>query len=136
MSDAAAGLVRLRSAHSVEETLARLHDLLAQHGIGVACHVSHSAAAAKAGLTMPQTELLLFGNPNAGTPLMLESPTLAIDLPLKALLSQDAKGAVWLSYNSIEYLRERHHVTADMSALAAAEPLFRQAVAQDSPAKT
>ena len=123
------GMIHLRSARSVAETIATLQELLTQRGVSIACHVSHSSAAAKAGLAMPPTELLIFGNPRAGTPLMLASPTLALDLPLKALVWQDAEGAVWLSYNDIGYLRERHHITADMSALAAPEPLFRQAAA-------
>lgn len=121
------GMIHLRSTRSVAETLTALETLLTERGIQIACHVSHSGAAAKAGLTMPPTELLIFGNPKAGTPLMLRAPSLALDLPLKALVWQDAEGTVWLSYNDVADLRERHQVPGDLHALAAAEPLFREA---------
>jgi uncharacterized protein (DUF302 family) len=76
--------------------------------------VDHSGEAAKAGLHMPNTKLLIFGNPKAGTPVMLAAPSAAIDLPLKILVAEDAAGKVWVSYNSAEYLQERHGVPADL----------------------
>lgn len=121
------GMTHLRSSRSVAETLSALQELLAKRGVPIACHVSHSDAARAAGLAMRPTELLIFGNPKAGTPLMLATPTLALDLPLKALIWEDADGAIWLTYNSVAYLRERHGSVADMHALAAVEPLFHQA---------
>jgi uncharacterized protein (DUF302 family) len=102
------GLIHLSSPHSVPETVAALEEVLRSRNIPVVAKVDHSGDAAKAGLQMPPTVLLIFGNPVAGTPLMLASPTVAIDLPLKALAWQDAEGRVWLSYNSPGYLRERH----------------------------
>jgi uncharacterized protein (DUF302 family) len=102
------GIVHLRSPYSVPETLQRLEALIATKRLVLFARVDHSGEAAKAGLQMPPTELLLFGSPTSGTPLMIASPTLAIDLPLKALAWQDAEGVVWLSYNTPEYLQQRH----------------------------
>jgi uncharacterized protein (DUF302 family) len=76
--------------------------------------VDHSGEAEKAGLKMRPTQLLIFGSPKAGTPLMIASPTLAIDLPLKALVWEDADGRVWVSYNSPDYLQQRHGIPADL----------------------
>ena len=104
------GIVHLRSPYPVLETLQRLEKLVAAKGLTIFARVHHSDEAAKAGLEMRPTELLLFGSPQSGTPLMIASPALAIDLPLKALAWQDAEGIVWLSYNSPEYLQQRHHI--------------------------
>jgi uncharacterized protein (DUF302 family) len=76
--------------------------------------VDHSGEAKKIGLEMPPTKLLIFGNPKGGTPLMLAAPSVAIDLPLKILIAQDTGGRVWISYNSPEYLAERHGLPADL----------------------
>jgi uncharacterized protein (DUF302 family) len=108
------GMVHLSSHYSVPETLQRLESLLQAKGVSVFARVDHSGEAEKAGLKMHPTQLLIFGSPKAGTPLMLASPTLAIDLPLKALAWEDADGKVWLSYNSPEYLRQRHNVPNDL----------------------
>jgi uncharacterized protein (DUF302 family) len=108
------GMVHLRSPHTVPETLARLEALLKAKGVTLFARVDHSGEAEKAGLRMRPTQLLIFGSPKAGTPLMVASPTLAIDLPLKALAWEDADGAVWLSYNSPEYLQQRHKFPADL----------------------
>lgn len=105
-----AGMVHLRSHHTVPETLERLESALRAHGLNIFGRVDHSGEAAKVGLTMRPTQVLIFGSPKAGTPLMAAAPTLAIDLPLKALVWEDAGGAVWLSYNSPEYLARRHNV--------------------------
>jgi uncharacterized protein (DUF302 family) len=102
------GIVTLPSKHSVAETVGKLTAILQSKGVTLFATVDHSGEAQKAGLQMPDTKLLIFGSPKAGTPLMLAAPSIAIDLPLKILVWQDAAGKVWVSYNSPEYLRERH----------------------------
>src|SRR3989475_4445396 len=104
------GIIDARSQHSVEQTVERLTALLHAKGVTVFALVDHSGEAAKVGMKMPPTKLLIFGNPKAGTPLMLASPSVAIDLPLKILVWEDARGRAWLSYNSPAYLQERHGV--------------------------
>ena len=108
------GLVHLSSAHSVVDTVARLEAVLQVKGVPILAQIDHSGDAAKVGLTMPPTTLLIFGNPRSGTPLMISAPTVAIDLPLKALIRQDTDGKVWLSYNSPEYLQNRHGIPDDL----------------------
>ena len=108
------GLIHLRSPYSVPETLKRLEALLTAKGLMVFGRVDHSGEAAKVGLTMRPTQLIIFGSPKAGTPLMVASPTLAIDLPLKALAWEDADGKVWLSSNSPEYLKTRHGIPDEL----------------------
>jgi uncharacterized protein (DUF302 family) len=108
------GMVHLRSARSVPETLARLKELVQARGISVVAEIDHSGAAAQVGLTMRPTELLIFGNAKAGTPLMIACPTLALDLPLKALIWQDSEGQAWLSFNSPAYLQQRHGIPAEL----------------------
>jgi uncharacterized protein (DUF302 family) len=98
----------------VDETVAKLKTLLQTKGIELFVLVDHSGEAAKVGLKMPNTKLLIFGNPKGGTPLMLASPSIAIDLPLKILVAEDAQGKVWISYNSPEYLKERHGLPQDL----------------------
>ena len=102
------GVIDVPSRFSVPETLARLQAILKENSITVFALIDHSGEAAKAGLSMRPTQLLIFGSPKGGTPLMVAAPRLAIDLPLKALAWEDEKGQVRLSYNSPEYLRERH----------------------------
>jgi uncharacterized protein (DUF302 family) len=104
----ASGIIDVPSRYSVPETLARLQSILKEKGLTVFALVDHSGEAEKAGLTMRPTQLLIFGSPKSGTPLMVAAPRLAIDLPLKALVWQDEQGQVWLSYNSPDYLHERH----------------------------
>ena len=130
MSNAASnGLIHLSSKHSVEETMARLEELLTQKGLTIFARVDHSGEAAKAGLEMRPTKLLIFGSPKAGTPLMQASPTLAIDLPLKALLWADDAGKVWLTYNDPTYLRHRHDVPQELLPnIAGVSGLFAKAV--------
>jgi uncharacterized protein (DUF302 family) len=108
------GLVHLRSSYSVPETLRRLESVLQARSLTVFGRVDHSGEAEKVGLKMRPTQLIIFGSPKAGTALMVASPTLAIDLPLKALVWEDAGGEVWLSYNSPEYLQQRHNVPDDL----------------------
>jgi uncharacterized protein (DUF302 family) len=92
----------------------RLQSILAGKGLQVFALVDHSGEAEKAGMKLRPTKLLIFGSPKAGTPLMAAAPTLAIDLPLKALVWQDDGGKVWVTYNRPEYLQERHGVPADL----------------------
>lgn len=128
MTDAQ-GLIHLESSYTADETLRRLESLLSARQIQIFCRIDHSGEAAKAGLTLRPTQLLIFGSPKAGTPLMVAAPSIAIDLPLKALVWQDDQGKVWLTYNSAEYLAQRHHLSGTTPpALAAVVPLFEQAV--------
>jgi len=123
------GMILLSSRHSVAETLARLEALVKTKGLTVFCCVDHRGEAAKAGLKMNPTQLVIFGSPKAGTPLMIASPTLAIDLPLKALIWEDAGGQVWLSYNSPEYLKQRHNIPDDLLPnIAGVGPLLEKIV--------
>ena len=102
------GIITQPSHHAVDETVERLKRLLQAKGIALFALVDHSGEAGKVGMNMPPTKLLIFGNPKAGTPLMVAAPSIALDLPLKILVWQDGSGKVWLSYNSPAYLRERH----------------------------
>jgi uncharacterized protein (DUF302 family) len=124
------GLASVRSAHSVDETLQRLRTLLDSKGVTVFALVDHSGEAGKVGMAMPPTKLLLFGNPAAGTPVMLARPGIAIDLPLKILIREDGDGAVWLMWNDAEYLQQRHQIPEALTVpLRAAELLARQVAA-------
>jgi uncharacterized protein (DUF302 family) len=102
------GIVNKPSNHSVDETLRKLQDLLETKGIAIFALVDHSGEAKKVGMQMPNTKLLIFGNPKGGTPLMLATPSIAIDLPLKILIWEDEQGKSWVSYNDPQYLAERH----------------------------
>jgi uncharacterized protein (DUF302 family) len=102
------GMVHRSSPYCVDETLERLGTVLKSLGIPILANIDHSGGAAAMGLSMKPTKLVIFGNAKAGTPLMLAAPTLALDLPLKALVWEDAEGKVWVSYNTPEYLQERH----------------------------
>ena len=104
------GIVCKLSSHSVDETVTKLSAILASKKVTLFALVDHSGEAEKVGLHMPPTKLLIFGSPKAGTPLMLASPSSAIDLPLKILVAQDPQGKVWISYNSPEYLQQRHNL--------------------------
>ena len=114
LSSAANGIVSKPSAHPVDETVEKLKGILQAKGVMLFALVDHSGEAAKAGLKMPPTKLLIFGSPKAGTPLMLASPSVAIDLPLKILVSEDTSGKVWVSYNSPAYLGERHSLPQEL----------------------
>jgi uncharacterized protein (DUF302 family) len=104
------GIVALRSKHSVDQTVEKLGAILQAKGVKIFALIDHSGEAQNAGMKMPPTKLLIFGNPKAGTPLMLASPSTAIDLPLKLLVSEDSTGQVWISYNSPSYLQTRHNL--------------------------
>ncbi len=108
------GIVSRLSSHSVDETVAKLQALLDERKIMLFAVVDHSGEAAKVRMNMPPTKLLIFGNPKSGTPLMLAAPSIAIDLPLKILVWEDSQEKVWLSYNSTEYLAERHGLPQDL----------------------
>jgi uncharacterized protein (DUF302 family) len=108
------GIVKIPSHHSVDETVDRLKTILQSKGVTLFALVDHSGEAEKVGLKMPPTKLLIFGNPKSGTPLMLAAPSIAIDLPLKILVAEDSQGKVWISYNSAEYLKERHGLPQDL----------------------
>lgn len=111
---AESGIIHLASPYSVSETLRRLESLLQARGLAIFARIDHSGEAEKAGLKMRPTQLLIFGSPKQGTPLMVASPTLAIDLPLKALAWEDASGKIWLSYNTPEYLKQRHNIPDEL----------------------
>ena len=108
------GLIDIRSSHSVDETVEKLKGILQSKGIALFALVDHSEAAIKAGMKMRPTKLLIFGNPKAGTPVMLAAPSSAIDLPLKILIWEDAQGKVWVTYNSLAYLQERHNLPPEV----------------------
>jgi uncharacterized protein (DUF302 family) len=122
------GIITRPSRHSVAQTVETLTAVLRAKGVTLFALVDHSGEAAKVGMTLPPTKLLIFGNPKAGTPLMLAAPTVAIDLPLKILVWEDGQGRVWLSYNSPAYLMERHGVPqALLPNIAVVETLAREA---------
>lgn len=123
------GLVQVASRYSVDETVNRLESMLGQKGLQTFIVVDHSGEAAKVGLTMRPTKVVIFGSPKGGTPLMIAAPSLAIDLPLKALVAEDENGKVWVSYNSPEYLQQRHGVPeALIKNIAGAGALVAKAV--------
>jgi uncharacterized protein (DUF302 family) len=123
------GLINLPSRHSVDETFDRLKAFLREKSITIFAEVDHSGEAEKIGLTMRPTRLLIFGSPKAGTPLMQAAPTVAIDLPLKALVWEDAEGKVWLTYNTPAYLQARHGFPQELIAnLPGVNALFAKAV--------
>jgi uncharacterized protein (DUF302 family) len=110
------GIVDIRSNHSVDATVENLKRILEARSVTLFAIVDHSGEAAKVGMVMRPTKLLIFGSPKAGTPLMLAAPGIAIDLPLKILVWEDQTGQAWVSYNSPEYLRSRHNLPAELMA--------------------
>lgn len=108
------GIVNVSSPRSVAESLARLEAIVAEKDLTVFARVDHSGEAKKVGLDMLPTQLLIFGSPKAGTPVMVAAPSAALDLPLKVLAWQDEHGKVWLSYNEPEYLQDRHSIPSDL----------------------
>ena len=122
------GIVDIPSNHSVDETVERLKGILEAKGVTLFALIDHSGEAAKAGMKMRPTKLLIFGSPKAGTPIMQATPSIAIDLPLKILIWEDATGKTWLSYNSPAYLQERHGVPNDLlPSLSVVEALAAKA---------
>ncbi len=108
------GIVDKLSNHSVEQTVEKLKNILQSKGVTLFAVIDHSGEAEKAGMKMLPTKLLIFGSPKAGTPLMLAAPSIALDLPLKILVWQDAEGKVWVTYNSPAYLQERHNLPSEL----------------------
>ncbi|MDW5264343.1 MULTISPECIES: DUF302 domain-containing protein [Acidobacteriaceae] len=124
------GLISHPSPYTVPETLDRLEAILHTKNITVFARVDHSGEAAKVGLTMSPTQLLIFGNPKGGTPIMIAAPLAAIDLPLKALAWQDTGGKVWLSFNDPHYLQGRYDLSDEvLKPIAGLEGLILQAIA-------
>jgi uncharacterized protein (DUF302 family) len=123
------GLVTLTSNHSVEETSRRLESLLTEKGMTIFARIDHSGEAEKVGLSMRPTKLLIFGSPKGGTPVMQATPTAAIDLPLKALISEETDGRVSLTFNDPAYLQERHGFAPELLPnLGGVSVLLRKAV--------
>ena len=123
------GMVHVPSKYSVDETCRRLESLVKSRGLTVFALIDFSGDAAKVGLRMRPTQLLIFGNPKAGTPLMIASPSIALDLPLKVLAWEDADGKFWLSYNQPEYLMARHGIPKELlQNISAIEALTERAV--------
>ena len=126
---AADGIATRPSAYSVAETVDRLEAVLRSRNITVFARIDHAAEASKVGLTMPPTQLLIFGNPRGGTPLMLAAPMIAIDLPLKVLVWRDSAGKVSVSYNTADFLRQRYGLNDDQAkTLGAVEALVAAAL--------
>jgi uncharacterized protein (DUF302 family) len=123
------GLVQVACRYSVEETVQRLQAAFAERGLQVFALIDHSGEAEKVGLKMRPTKVLIFGSPKGGTPLMVAAPSLAIDLPLKALVAEDAAGRVSVTYNDPAYLKERHGVPEELiKNLAGAGAVIGKAV--------
>jgi uncharacterized protein (DUF302 family) len=110
------GIVTIPSHQSVEGTVEKLERILQAKAVKLFALIDHSGEAEKAGMRMAPTKLLIFGNPKAGTPLMIASPSMAIDLPLKILVWEDGEGKVWISYNDTAYLQARHGLPPELIA--------------------
>ena len=124
------GIEVVGSTRGFEDTVKHFQDLLAARGFTVFAKINFSRDAKAAGLEMPPTQMLIFGNPKGGTPVMVAAPSSALDLPLKVLIAQDAQGKVWLSYNTPEYLAERHAIPAELvKNIAGIRALVRTAAA-------
>src|SRR3974390_219578 len=124
------GIVDIRSHHSTDETVERLRGLLESKGVTLFGIVDHSGEAEKVGIPMRPTKLIIFGSPKAGTPVMLAAPTSAIDLPLKVLIWENDKGEVLVSYNSPEYLEQRHSIPLELAQNLAAVKLLAEKAAE------
>jgi uncharacterized protein (DUF302 family) len=125
------GIIALRSNRSVDDTVVMLQKTLQVKGVKLFALIDHSGEAERAGMSLLPTKLLIFGNPKAGTPLMAASPSIALDLPLKILVSQDGEGRIWISYNSPSYLQTRHGLPQElMQNIAVVEALAASAAAE------
>ena len=125
--EVAQGVEKVRSPRAFAETVARFEALLKERGLTLFAKIDFSGDAEKAGLQMSPTQMLIFGNPKGGTPVMVAAPGSALDLPLKVLISRDAQGQVWLSYNAPQYLAERHAIPAELVKNIAGTPVLVQA---------
>lgn len=122
------GIIHVPSKYSVPEAIRRLDGLARSKGLTVFARIDFSGDATKVGLRMRPAQLLIFGNPKSGTPLMIAAPSIALDLPLKALAWEDADGKAWLSYNAPEYLKERHGLRDDLlKNISGVEALIKSA---------
>jgi uncharacterized protein (DUF302 family) len=108
------GIINMSTTHSIDEIVGKLKNILQAKGVTLFAMIDHSGEAEKVGLKMKPTKLMIFGNPKAGTPLMLAAPSSAIDLPLKILVWEDVEGKVWVSYNSPAYLQDRHRIPNEL----------------------
>lgn len=108
------GIISIPSKHSVDETVEKLKSILQAKNVTLFAIIDHSGEAAKVGMSMPNTKLLIFGNPKAGTPVMAAAPSTALDLPLKTLIAEDSSGQTTLSYTDTQFLAERHGVSPDL----------------------
>ena len=123
------GIVSRPSPFAVEETLERLQAAIHSRNLTLFAQIDHSGEAKRVGLTMQEAHVLIFGNPKGGTPLMIASPLLALDLPLKVLVWQNADGQVWVSTNSVAYLRDRYALPQELVGnLAVADAVIEQAL--------
>lgn len=113
------GIITKLSSSSVEETVKRLEEAILSRGLTIFAHINHSEEARRVGLTMQEAQVLIFGNPKGGTPLMIASPLLALDLPLKALVWQSTDGSVWVSYTSVAYLAARYSIPQELTGTIA-----------------
>lgn len=130
VTDNPPGLVQLPSHHSVTATLDRLEALLKERGVLIFARIDFSGDAGRAGLTMRPEQMLIFGNPKAGTSLMLAAPAAGLDLPVKLLVWEAAEGQVWAAYNDPQYVVQRYRLPANLAAnLAAVVPLIERATA-------
>ena len=121
------GIVRIKCAQDVPQTMARLEQLFLGHGLTIFARIDFSGDAALAGLIMRPEQMLIFGNPKGGTPLMQQAPTVGLDLPLKALVWEDDQGATWVACNTADYIVQRHGLPSEMSNnLAGALALLQQ----------
>ncbi len=122
------GMVRVRSEHDVLQTMEKIEQLLKAHGVMIFARIDFSGDAARAGLELRPEQMLIFGNPKAGTPLMQAEPAVGLDLPLKALVWEDEQGTTWIGYNTPDYITRRHGLPAAMTGnLAGALGLLEQA---------
>jgi uncharacterized protein (DUF302 family) len=129
MSQPVEGLVARTSAHDPKTAADRLADALVRRGVSVAARINHAAAAARAGLELRPTEVLIFGNPKVGSPLMQQAQTLGIDLPLKALVWGDEAGVTWIGYNDPHWIARRHGIEG-AGALDGMQQMLEEAVAE------
>jgi uncharacterized protein (DUF302 family) len=128
MSSRDNGIIDIPSNRSVDETVGKLKRILQAKGVTLFALIDHSGEALNVEMKMRPTKLLIFGNPKAGTPVMLAAPSSAIDLPLKILTWEDAQGKVWLTYNSPVYLQERHNLSSELlQNIAVVEALAAEA---------
>jgi len=131
VSTAIPGFVQLPSHHTVADTIDRLEAMLKERGILVFARIDFSGDAGRAGLSMRPEQMLIFGNPKGGTPLMLAAPASGLDLPVKVLVWEAADGKVWAAYNDPQYVVQRYSLPASLAAnLAALVPIIERAVAE------